>query len=126
MIVKKYKQPAADVGVQTEMEPEPSPDGSIASDDDFDEMTAPVTQATMISRWNDNCFVGDNVRMKYGEAGEEGQVTWDNYGDREDDAAAPSVCSFCSSSIVSYTHKPRVYTNLRVSLACRDVNDGEG
>ena len=34
--VKKYKQRAADVGVQTDMEPEPSPDGSIASDDDFE------------------------------------------------------------------------------------------
>ena len=32
--VKKYKQ-CADAGVQTDMEPEPSPDGSIASDDEF-------------------------------------------------------------------------------------------
>lgn len=31
----------------------------------------------LISRWNDNRFVGDNVRMKYGEPEEDGQTTWD-------------------------------------------------
>ncbi len=31
----------------------------------------------LISRWNDNRFVGDSVRMKYGAPEEPGQVTWD-------------------------------------------------